>query len=77
LGFGEMLYWRLGEMLQPVPVKQSMSRNMNTEGQSLILRYIEENDGEEGEEEEEEEKKNKGLEIFENKSSMNKYIHGR
>jgi hypothetical protein len=47
---------------------------MNTEGQSLILRsrYIEEDDGE-GEEEEE---KNKGLEVFENNSSINKYIPG-
>jgi hypothetical protein len=49
---------------------------MNTEGRSLILqsRYIEEDDGEEGEEEE---KKNKGLEVFENKSYINKYIPGR
>ena len=71
----------LGEMLHHLPVKHPMSSNMNTEGQSLILRstYIEEDDGEGQEEEEEEEegKKNKGLKVFENNSSINKYIPGK
>lgn len=56
-------------MLQPLPVKQPMVRNTNTEDQSLILRsgYIEEKDGEEGEEEEDEDEEEEAFVEYKNK----------